>query len=400
MAKEYSPFTPGIPVPLEFFVGRTDEIQKIIASARKALALKTLERLFVFGERGIGKSSICKFALAVAERDLEVLGLHVYLGGVDTLEEMVRRIFERLLRASIDKPWYQKTKEFLGNHIRQLDIFGLTVEFSASEPELSRAVSDFVPALKNLLTKLSEEKKGILIILDDLNGLANSEKFANWLKSFVDEMATTNDPIPVVFILVGFAERRQQLIAKQPSLDRVFDLIEIRRFSAEETGEFYQRAFNKVNVTIKEKALQLLIRFSGGFPVFMHELGDAVFTVDRDNVIDTEDAVEGIIQGAQVIGAKYIEPNVLAAIRSGKYQHILKKIALEPFRHRFLRKNIVARLTTDEAKVFDNFLRRMEILGMIRKDKEGGPGSYEFASELYRLFFWLQTQARSTMEFN
>lgn len=46
MKKEYSPFTPGIPVPSEFFVGRTEEIQKLVSSTRKALDLKTIERLF------------------------------------------------------------------------------------------------------------------------------------------------------------------------------------------------------------------------------------------------------------------------------------------------------------------------------------------------------------------
>jgi len=393
MAKEYSPFTPGVPAPLEFFVGRTEEIQKIIARSKKAIALKTLERLFVFGERGIGKSSICKFALPVVERNLKMLGLHVHLGGVDTLEEMVRRIFERLLRESIDKPWYERTRQFLGNHIRQLDIFGVTVEFSASELELARAVGDFVPALKNLLAKLTPEKNGILLILDDFNGLATSERFANWLKSFVDEMATARDPIPLVLVLVGLSERRQQLLTKQPSLDRVFDLIEIKRFSESETREFFQRTLNKVNVTITEEALQLLTRFSGGFPVFMHELGDAVFKVDKDNRIDTDDALDGIMTSAQVIGAKYIEPNVLAAIRSDNYQHILKKIAQRPFEHRFSRKDAVSKLTAAEAKVFDNFLRKMEDLGAIRKDKERGVGSYEFASELYYFFFWLQASA-------
>jgi hypothetical protein len=395
MSKEYSPFTPGVPAPLEFFVGRTEEIQRIIAGARKAIALKTLERLFVFGERGIGKSSICKFALPVVERDAGMLGLHVYLGGVDTLEEMARRIFDRLLRESVDKPWFEKIKQFLGNHIRQLDIFGLTVEFSASKQELARAVSDFIATLKNLLSKLTPEKKGILLILDDFNGLATSERFANWLKSFVDEMATAPNPIPIVFILVGLAERRQQLIARQPSLDRVFDLIEIKRFSDKETREFYQKALGRVNVTIVEEALQLLSRFSGGFPVFMHEVGDAVFKVDKDNHIDSDDTLEGIMTGAQVIGAKYIEPNILAAIRSDKYQHILRKIAQKPFEHRFMRKEIVSRLTPMEEKVFDNFLRKMESLGAIRKDKERGPGSYEFASELYYFFFWLQASAQS-----
>ncbi len=98
MIKEYSPFTLGVPVPLEFFIGRTEEIQRIISRIKKSIEINTIERLFIMGERGIGKSSICNFARSVAEKDLDILGLHVFLGGTDKLEEMVRRIFEKLLR--------------------------------------------------------------------------------------------------------------------------------------------------------------------------------------------------------------------------------------------------------------------------------------------------------------
>jgi len=395
MVKEYSPFTPGVPVPLEFFVGRAQEISQFIDGIKRSIALGRAERFFILGERGIGKSSICRFVQWVAERDQQILGLHVFNGGVDSLEEMVRRIFERLLRESLDKPWHAKIKNFLGNHIKQLDIFGLSVEFSASERDLTRAVNDFVPSLRNLLGQLKGEKNGIFIILDDINGLASSPQFGNWFKSTIDEIATSSDPLPVTFALVGLPERRNQLISVQPSLNRVFELIEIRRFSEDETKDFFQRTFSKVNVELNGEALALLCRFSGGYPVFMHELGDAVFKADTDSHIDRKDALRGILRGAEVIGAKYVEPQITAAIRSEKYQGILKKIAQEPFEHRFSRKEAVSRLTSPEAKVFDNFLRRMEKLGAIRKDKERGPGSYEFTSEIHYLFFWLQASAQS-----
>jgi len=395
MFKEYSPFTPGVPVPVEFFIGRADETRNFISSVKKSIALSTVERLYVSGERGIGKSSICKFARLVAERDLNVLGIHVYLGGVTTLEEMVHRIFDQLLRENVDKPWYEKIKRFLGNHIKQVDIFGLSVEFSASRHELQRAVTDFIPALKNLLKQLTPDKKGILLILDDFNGLASSEQFANWFKSLIDELSTTSNPIPLTIVLAGLPERRHQLIKSQPSLDRVFDLVKISKFSGEETVDFYKRAFNKVNTSITDEALQLLARYSGGYPVLMHELGDAVFNVDSDGNIDKNDTMKGIIQAAQIVGAKYIEPSISAAIRSEHYQGILRKIAQDFFESRFVRKEVSQRLTRAEATKLDNFLRRMEKLGLIKKDKEHGAGSYEFTSELHYLFFWLQTAASS-----
>lgn len=392
MVKDYSPFTPGVPVPIDFFFGREEEIKEILGSVEKSLARNTIERLFVAGDRGIGKSSICNFALHVAEKDLEVIGLHVYMGGVDTLEEMVRRVFEGFLKASIDKPWYSKVKEFLGDHVEQVGLFGVSVKFSASKTELEYAVNNFLPALQNLLKKLSPEKKGILIILDDINGLASSSRFANWLKSFVDECATSRTPIPVSLVLVGLPERRNEMIKSQPSLDRVFDIIKIEKFRKQETKEFFSENFNKVEVRVDPKALDLLTRWSAGFPVFMHELGDATYKEDTDNTIDGYDAMNGVLRGTDTIGAKYIESKVMSAIRSKKYKGILKKIPRKPLGYRFSRQEAVSVLKSEEAKVFDTFIYKMKKLGVIVEDKDLGSGNYEFSSELYHLFFWLKSE--------
>jgi len=329
-------------------------------------------------------------ALAVSEERHDVLGLHVYLGGVSSLEEMVRRIFERLLQKSRDKKWFEAVKSFLGNHIRQVGIFGFSLEFTASSNELKQSVSDFPYVLRNLLKNLEDEKKGLIIVLDDLNGLAGFPAFANWLKSFVDEVATSQEPLPLLLILSGLPERRRQLINNQPSLDRVFDLVHVKRFKEPEVKEFFEKAFSKVGVEVKKGAMELLCRFSGGHPVFMHEIGDAVFKTDEDNTIDKNDALQGVVRAAEAIGAKYIEPKVLATIRSEKYMRILSKIVKDPFEHRFSKKDISKRISGDESRVLNNFLQKMKNLGVIAQPLGTQRGEYEFTSELYALFFWLQ----------
>lgn len=85
--KEYSPFTPGVPVPLEFFVGREAEVRDIVEHVGKSVSQNTLERVFISGDRGIGKSSLCRMAITISEEQHGVLGLHVFLGGVNKLEE-------------------------------------------------------------------------------------------------------------------------------------------------------------------------------------------------------------------------------------------------------------------------------------------------------------------------
>lgn len=72
MTKEYSPFTPGVPVPIEFFVSREQEITELVGKVAKSVEMKTCERAFVIGERGIGKRSLCRMALRIAEEKLAV----------------------------------------------------------------------------------------------------------------------------------------------------------------------------------------------------------------------------------------------------------------------------------------------------------------------------------------
>ena len=72
MPKDYSPFSPGQPVPAEFFVGRIPEIERLQGSA-EAAASGRLQVAFLDGERGIGKSSLASTVRSVAERELNVI---------------------------------------------------------------------------------------------------------------------------------------------------------------------------------------------------------------------------------------------------------------------------------------------------------------------------------------
>jgi hypothetical protein len=342
---------------------------------------------------------LASFVKFLSERDHQVLGLHTFLGGVASLEEMVRRVFDRLLKESVGKSWHDKVRQFFGNHIREVGLFGISVEFGAPTQDLRRMVHDFAPALRNLVERVKEEKKGIFLVLDDINGLASSPDFANWLKSLVDEIATSRQPLPLCLLLVGLEERRQALIQLQPSLARVFDLVEIRAWSKEETATFYKNAFSSVGTAVEDGALDLLVRYTGGLPVLGHEIGDAAFTLDADGRIDQTDALNAVVAAADIVGRKHLEPQVFQAIRSTRYRSILRKLAITPFEDGFQRADVRKRLSGDEVSVFDNFLRRMSQLNVLSSDAEQGRGAYRFTNLLHYLYFWLEAErARKTTD--
>lgn len=182
MTPESSPFRPGQPVPIEFFVGRRPEIERLRGMVN-ASAQGRFKIGFVSGERGIGKSSLVAFVRHLVESDHDVAGCHVFLGGVQDLREMLRRTFDRILKESIDKSWHQQLINLFGDRVSKVGLFGVTLELNLAERDLSAMERDFVPSVRPLLESIKEHKKSLFLILDDINGLANSESFANWLKS-------------------------------------------------------------------------------------------------------------------------------------------------------------------------------------------------------------------------
>ncbi len=385
-----SPFTPGRPVPVDLFVGRSDEIKHLMARAASAARGK-FQAAFISGERGIGKSSLASFVRLLAEKDHNMLGLHIFLGGVTTLEEMVRRVFDRLIKESIEKPWYKKVSDFLGDHVRKVGLFGISFEFGASQDELRRTVHDFAPAMRNLMKQLGEDKKGIVLVLDDINGLAGLPAFANWLKSLVDEIATSQKPLPLYLLLVGTEERRRSLAQAQPSSARLFDLVEIRAWSTEDTCAFFRQAFDTVGMSVDNDALDLLARYAGGLPVLAHELGDAAFRASENSTVSMQNAVSGVVAAAEIIGRKYLRPQVLEEIRSERYRRILQKLAARQLGAEFKRREVLALLSKDEEKVFDNFLSKMVRLDVLVRDSaRRGRGAYRFTHLLHHLYFVLE----------
>jgi len=389
--KEYSPFTPGSPVPIELFVGRSKQISELLRYARQIKSGKK-ENVFLAGERGIGKSSLASFIKYYLNTNENILGIHVFLGGVTSLNELVKLIFDKILKETKEKGWFDDIANFFGKRIKEIGLFGISVSFDPSEEDLQKLVINFPEALANLIKNLKKQKQGLFIALDDINGLVEQSDFANWYKSFVDRVATHYDEFPVFFVLIGLPEKRDVLARKQPSLMRIFRVVEIEKLDDREVQEFFIKAYTQVGMKVTEEALKLMVKYSSGLPLLMHEIGDSTFWIDTDGEIDADDAFKGVLSAAEKIGQKYLDPKVYKAIRSERYRSILRKLGEQPFKRSFFKKEIEKKLNDNEKGVFHNFLRRIRDLGVIEPDIERGRGSYRFVNEIYPLYIYLESQ--------
>jgi len=383
--KDRSPFTPGNPVPVELFVGRTNQLEEILRNVKQARTGKQ-ENIFLAGERGIGKSSFAKFVCNMACKE-RLLSVHVFLGQVTSLDEMVRRVFEELLKVSNTQSWYGKISGYFENKIQQIDLVGVAVSFHPTAEDTRELVNNFPEALVNIAEKIKTEKKGLFIVLDDIDAISRTPEFANWYKSFVDKVATHFDYFPISIMLIGLPEFRDNLSRNQPSLMRVFRVVEIEKLQEKEVKDFFLRAFNKVNIAVQESAMEIMVDYSGGLPTIMHEIGDAIFWIDEDGIVKDDDVWKGVISAAESIGKKYLDPLVYRAIRSEKYRSILRKLGVTTS---FKKNEIVAKLTKEEKAVFDNFLRTMRDRGVIMIDQEADRGTYKFVNDIYPVYIFME----------
>jgi pyoverdine/dityrosine biosynthesis protein Dit1 len=80
--------------------------------------------------------------------------------------------------------------------------------------------------------------------------------------------------------------------------------------------------------------------------------------------------------------------------RSAKYKSILRKLAQAPVGQIFQRSAVKDFLSLEENKVFDQFLRKMKKLGVIKAGEDRG--EYSFGNELIRLYISLEGNLTAT----
>ena len=389
--KEASPFTPGSPAPAELFAGRTQQIQEVDNYLKQTTSGRQ-ENVFLTGDRGIGKSSFASIVRQLSGVNHDMVGIHVFLGGVTTLEELARRVLEELVREGWDQPWYARISNLLGDRVKRVGALGITIEFSPEPEDLTLLAHRFPEILGEFVARIAEDRSGVLIILDDINGLTEDDLFANWYKSAVDQIATQFGSYPALVLLSGIPERRDQLSVQQPSLMRVFRIVELERLSDPEVEDFFDKAFGEAGMRVKADAMRLMVKHSSGLPVMMQEIGDATFWTDSDGEVTRRDAVSGISGAAINVERKYLDPSIYRTIRSDRYRAIIRKMSSDSIQPTFTRQQIASGVSEEEFRVFDNLLRRLRQLGVVEIDHEGGRGAYKYTNQIYPVYMWMEAQ--------
>ena len=384
-----SPFQPGIPVSPDRFSGRQETIKKILRYVNPAIKGET-QHFFLTGKRRMGKTSVTDFVKDFVDYKKGMIGVYVSNKGNDSIETLATWIIEALINELPQKSRLDCIKGWFGDHIESIEIKGTKIRFKVDE-ELSRSFKNYFPDyITEIYDEFPESKQnGILIIIDDINGLSKSREFSDWYKKLADTIAVSSHyELPVYFLLAGYPETFDALVVHEESFGSIFNFDFIDCLSDKEVSDFFKDTFAQVEMEISSEALEIMVAFSSGLPLMMQQIGESVFWSCETNSISKQDAVEGVINAAYEIGSKQIKP-VLNQIKSNKYEPILQFL-VENKMNNFKRSDV-----KDAMDINDNFLSKMVELGILESTGHKHSGTYEFSNNLYYAYFWIKSFEKS-----
>lgn len=388
-----SPFQPGIPVSPDRFSGRNDTIKKILRYVSPAIKGET-QHFFLTGKRRMGKTSITDYVKDYVGYKKGMVGVYVSNKGNNSIEILTKEIIEGLINELPSQGRIKKIKEWFGKHIKSIEIKGTKINFEVDD-DLSKNFKNYFP---DYIVEIYNEfpksmQNGILIIIDDINGLSKSREFADWYKKLADTLAVSNHYyLPVYFLLAGYPERFDALVAHEESFGSIFHFDFIDCLSDEEVGDFFTKTFSQLEIELSPKALEIMVTFSSGLPLMMQQIGESVFWECETNYVSQQEAIKGVINAAYEIGSKQIKP-VLNQIKSGKYETILEFL-VENKMNNFKRSDVKDKMGINDS-LLSNFLSKMIDLGILESTGHKYSGTYEFSNNLYYTYFWIKSFEKS-----
>jgi len=366
------------------------EISRIERAASQ-VALRKPQSVFITGEYGIGKTSLAQTVHILSEKKYGLLGFHVLLGGANTLDGLSLATVEKIIKPENPKATVpDKIRDFLSIYIGEQSVFGITLRFDKLKKDAPNISHSYLPFLKNMYEQVKDDYKGLVLILDEINGITKEPQFAHFLKKLNDENALSRNPLPLLLILCGTYERYREIIANHQPVERIFDIAQIDKMTHDEMCEFFIKAFNEVKMTVDDEALEMLCNFSHGLPKLMHLIGDAAYWITDSKRITKDITAKAVIAAGEEIGRKFIDQQILKAIQSKDYHSILRKIAgMDPPVVVFNKKELKDILNQEEKKKFDNFFQRMKKLNVFLETEIRG--EYKFCDPLTQYYLYLQS---------
>lgn len=279
-------FTPAQEIKdIERFAGRDDELLALSTALQSDGA-----QIVLYGQRGVGKSSLARQLAKLATNDKELISrlkqapfepldfLPIYIACDDSITDIETLLLRLLSDEDGLAPWVpfkvveKKSSGEIGTKfsVKVIELGGKKTDAiteRAHEIE-SDIVSVFTSACRAVV-KTGVTKHGLLIIVDEFDRIKNCSGLASLLK--------TLGPEGVTFALVGVATTVQDLVTEHESVARQLadGSVHVKPMRDDELQEIFDRAENLLEkkYTFNAEARSWIIKIARGHPFYVHLVG-------------------------------------------------------------------------------------------------------------------------------
>ncbi|MCP9222062.1 acyltransferase family protein [Erythrobacter sp. LQ02-29] len=262
-------FTPSHPISdPDLFAGRHDILARLI----DLIELQGLH-VVLYGDRGIGKTSILRMVSDLAENANYRV---VYAScGSDTT-------FDSLMRSQARKVPLLFHRDYGPTSTRVEE--GQTFADELGEGPVT------VADMTSLLEKLDGTQ--LLIVIDEFDRV-ESERMREQLAELIKNLSDRN--VTIQFLIAGVASNLNSLISHIPSIRRNLTGLQVDPLGAKEVEELLQNGAAKSGVGFDDKARERLIGYSQGLPYLAQLLGlhaSVAARQDGRDIVTEPDIVE------------------------------------------------------------------------------------------------------------
>lgn len=289
-------FRPSAPTDdVELLIGRTDQLSDLTQTAHEPG-----RHAIVFGERGVGKTSVANAARVIFEAQADMnMALRIPCSADDDFCSVWRKILARLRNEIDERP--DVAPQLLEIHDRVEDFF----------------VEDPTPDSVARALAVINRSFPLLVVIDEFDRLPYLEPrtgFADLIKMVSD------DQFSGTVVIVGVADTVGELLTEHASIERALRQVHMPRMTVEELCEVVRKGFRVfrertgVAISIEDEAVRVIAQLSQGFPYYTHLLAGSVgrnAIKARRETIATEDVIRAL-----VLAADEADPSIREAYKA------------------------------------------------------------------------------------
>jgi Cdc6-like AAA superfamily ATPase len=392
------------------FAGRSMEVAEL------ADALQTEGSVpLIYGQRGLGKSSLAAQVARIAQGDVELLheieAAHLalppeaqFITFYVTCEDSTKNLrgLLKLMINAVEALKFEREATEKGDEYRLVDKKtkrGLSLklfkfettksyEVAVSERDLSAvSPSERLVALAETLTDIY--KQPVLFVIDELDRLSSVRGLASFLKS--------NSSAVLKFALVGIGTTESQLLGDHASLTRQLTSVQIPQMKKEELESIVEQtegylADNGFGYRFSSGARRELARLASGFPWFVHIIGQrALVEADagRYDEITTAHINDAVVQlSTRRLARTYYDLYQTAVRDSYPRELVLKLFAQWPKEDIPTSEmyRIAARLGINAPANYVGHLTQEQCGSVLRRSPQQNRGLYRFSDEMFKVY--------------